>query len=271
VDDSKKLFSQRRGLRDLEEGLLPFVQLLAGGPATSFRGLLESITPSGERLPTAYLDDYPWYRGRDVTLPRNTYASALEARTERLRRSLEQAGVELLALKARPLEVSEFNQLVEAEESKANVSFRAIGQFVSGLWRHFAEESVHVVVDRQGGRRYYGPLLFKAVHPRGLRVEKQSRTLSLYELTRAGEGGGPFRVAFTTSGDARSLPVALASMLSKYVREIHMLLLNRFWLEQLTDLKPTAGYAVDASRFLRDTEALRRRLAIDDRLLVRSR
>jgi hypothetical protein len=60
-------------------------------------------------------------------------------------------------------------------------------------------------------------------------------------------------------------------MLSKYVRELHMGLFNEFWREHLADLKPTAGYAVDARRFLREIAPLRRRLEIDDRRLVRQR
>jgi hypothetical protein len=137
---------------------------------------------------------------------------------------------------------------------------------------------VEAIVDRQGGRSRYGALLFQAIRPRGLCIEQQSKDLSAYHLTRAqaerrgGDGNGaPFKVTFATESESRSLPVALASMLSKYLREIHMLLFNRFWEECQPGLKPTAGYAVDASRFLEEIAPARRRLAIDDALLVRCR
>ena len=39
-------------------------------------------------------------------------------------------------------------------------------------------------------------------------------------------------------------------MASKYLREVLMLEFNRFWREHIPDLKPTAGYPVDAARFL---------------------
>jgi len=53
------------------------------------------------------------------------------------------------------------------------------------------------------------------------------------------------------------------------LREVHMTLFNRFWKEHQADLAPTAGYSTDARRFLRDIIAVRRRLGIDDALLVR--
>jgi hypothetical protein len=65
------------------------------------------------------------------------------------------------------------------------------------------------------------------------------------------------------------LPVALGSMLSKYLRELHMILFNRYWCERRPDLKPTAGYSVDARRFLEDIAPLRRELGIEDQLLIR--
>ncbi len=46
------------------------------------------------------------------------------------------------------------------------------------------------------------------------------------------------------------LPVALASMLAKYVRELCMGQFNRYWGHLVPGLQPTAGYYVDAQRFL---------------------
>ena len=67
------------------------------------------------------------------------------------------------------------------------------------------------------------------------------------------------------------LTVALASMLSKYLRELHMLVFNRYWNSYEEKLKPTAGYVLDARRFLADTADLRNRLETDPGLLIRSR
>jgi ribonuclease HII len=268
VDDSKKLFSQKKGLRNLEEGLLPFVQLQCEGVPPSLRDLLGKLAVS--KTPP-YLDDYPWYRDRNVELPRATFRTAVEARTQRLVETLATTDVEFVGLAARPFEVAEFNAAIEHRENKAEVSFTAISDFLRGLWKRFPNEPVDVVIDRQGGRRYYGPLLFKAVKPRGLKVERQTPSQSIYGLRRPHESEPTFRVHFSKEGDARSLPVALASMLSKYVRELHMGVFNQFWKEHMAELRPTAGYAVDANRFLKDIRPLLGRLEIDNRFLVRAR
>ena len=60
-------------------------------------------------------------------------------------------------------------------------------------------------------------------------------------------------------------------MISKYTRELFMRGFNLFWRRAQPDVKPTAGYVQDARRFLRDTQATRRRLAVRDALLVRAR
>lgn len=280
VEDSKKLFQQGKGLRNLEEGLLPFLQLRDGVPR-DFRALLHLV--SDQRVDAAsaadtYLERYPWYRGRNAAIPCDTYLRALETRARRLEAALLSAGVEFLGCRSRPVEVIEFNEAVAREENKANVAFSAVGGLIRSLWRAFADEAVEVVVDHQGGRSRYAPLVFGAVRPRSIIVEKQERDLSAYRLLRSGEGGedgasgaGAFRVVFAIESESRSLPVALASMLSKYLRELHMHIFNAFWREVRTDLRPTAGYATDAARFLDDIAPLRRRLAIDDAFLIRCR
>jgi hypothetical protein len=46
---------------------------------------------------------------------------------------------------------------------------------------------------------------------------------------------------------------------------------NAFWNQYLPDLKPTAGYPVDAKRFKNEIESVQRQLGIEDRILWRSR
>ena len=60
-------------------------------------------------------------------------------------------------------------------------------------------------------------------------------------------------------------------MTAKYLRELHMVLLNRWWSEHLPELKPTAGYPQDARRFISEVDSVRSRLGIEKELLVRSR
>ena len=62
--------------------------------------------------------------------------------------------------------------------------------------------------------------------------------------------------------DADHLCVALASMLSKYVREVLMEQFNQFWQRHVPGLKPTAGYPTDAVRFFADIGAAVTRLGV---------
>lgn len=277
IDDSKRLFQQRKGLRGLEEGIFPFLALGGARIPRDFRSLLERV---GSRAldrgggATAYLDEYPWYRGANVELPVDTFSNFVETRGKQLGDVLDAAGVALLAATARPVEVVELNDQIQRLGSKSEVSFGIITGFLRALWKRFPAEAVHVTVDRQGGRTHYGPLLFDAIRPRGIRIDEQTEERSVYELTRKDgppESRGTFRVLFAVESEERSLPVALASMVSKYVRELHMHLFNRFWTERDSALKPTAGYCKDGRRFLQDTIALRRELRIEDPLLVRRR
>ncbi|HVR76214.1 MAG TPA: hypothetical protein VMT52_17925 [Planctomycetota bacterium] len=277
VSDSKKLFNQKKGTCDLEEGVLPFLSLDEGTCPRDLRSFLRRVArrdlagdAAGAAEPEAYLDEYPWYRGRNAEIPRSTFPNVVTSRARRLAEALSAARVESLGLDAWPVEVLEFNRGLADSRNKASVSFAAVGAFLTRLWRGFEGERVEVFVDRQGGREHYGPLLFRTLAPRGIRITEETDAISSYDVLRR-RGGAAFRVTFATDCEERCFPVALASMLSKYLREVHMFLFNQFWREHEASLKPTAGYATDARRFLGEIAPLRLGLGIDDALLVRLR
>jgi ribonuclease HII len=59
---------------------------------------------------------------------------------------------------------------------------------------------------------------------------------------------GNIQFCFRTKAE-ELLPVALASMVSKYLREVLMIRFNEFWRQHVPGLKPTKGYPLDAKRF----------------------
>ena len=67
------------------------------------------------------------------------------------------------------------------------------------------------------------------------------------------------------------LPVALASMVAKYTREVLMHQFNQFWASQVPGLKPTQGYPLDAKRFRDDIASSVETLQIPMHQLWRSR
>jgi len=67
------------------------------------------------------------------------------------------------------------------------------------------------------------------------------------------------------------LPTALASMTAKYFRELAMRAFNHFWAAAVPNLRPTAGYPVDARRFKADIAKVQKKLGIQDHCLWRIR
>ncbi len=98
-------------------------------------------------------------------------------------------------------------------------------------------------------RTSYGGLLARCLRGAAVEVVAETPTLSRYVLRR---GDSVLTVSFALGGDGRFLPVALASMTAKYVRELLMLRFNRFFKDRLPELKPTAGYHGDARRYVTD-------------------
>lgn len=269
IADSKRLHRpSTHDLSPLELGVLAFVSCeRAGRCPTTFRELMDHLTAGR----CGYLEDYPWYRGQDLDLPHSVPALELAGATRRLARSLGRAQLEVAEVRALPLEVTEFNGHLADRHNKGEVNAWAVGRFVRWLWRQRERSAAELWVDRLGGRLRYGPFLYPLLAGARFRIIEQETQRQTYEA-RDDDTGRWLRVHFLTEGEKGAFPTALASMTAKYVRELHMVLFNRWWLAQAgPDLKPTAGYPQDARRFLEETAALRSRLGIDPTLLIRRR
>ena len=93
-----------------------------------------------------------------------------------------------------------------------------------------------------------------------IETEIESAGESRYRLTTS---AGRITTEFVAKAE-RWAPVALSSIVAKYAREVSMTVFNRYWRRHDPDLRPTAGYPVDARRFRRDVAAVRTRLGISD-------
>jgi hypothetical protein len=78
-------------------------------------------------------------------------------------------------------------------------------------------------------------------------------------------------LTFQPRAEAACFCVALASMASKYLRELLMLEFNAFWQSHVPGLKATAGYPTDAARFFEEIRPAARKLGIDDACLWRQK
>ena len=263
VADSKKAYSPKKGIGVLEETALSFLAL-AGKRPERLDALLETL--AGDDAKDAF--NYPWYQPQDVGVPLTGRALGLEAKAERLRATFAACGVEFLGARSLPLFEAAFNRAVDRTDNKQDVLFTQTARLIGGIMKRFVNEDLVIHVDKQGGRDRYGPLLGRRFVGARLTVRRQDRRVGHYHIRHR---GAEFEVRFLMNGEKYSMPVALASMYSKYVRELYMRLFNGFWKRHRPDVKPTAGYAEDARRFLADIASARERLGVPDDVLIRKR
>lgn len=268
VADSKQVHRPAKDLSRLEESVLAFIACERGGKApATFRELIAHLT----NRQISYLDAYPWYRDADFPLPLDAAPLALEGSIRKLRRRLDAGALRIGEVRALPVDVREFNDnLARLELNKSAVNAWAIGRFLKWLWHRKDRNESAVWIDRLGGRQRYGSLLYPLFRGARFRIISQEEDSQEY-LVEDPAGERALRIHFNKESEEKSFPTALASMTAKYVRELHMHLFNRWWHEHSPEVRKTAGYPQDARRFLDDIEPLRKRLAIDDALLIRRR
>ena len=250
VADSKKLklsnSGRRHPLTHLERAALAFMTMRGQTPADDG----ELFTRLGTRL-----SDQPWYAGPPAPVPCANSAPSLALDASVLRSACARAGVSFLDARALCICEDQFNRIVDRTGTKASTTARAIVRHIRRIASSKSaadpETRVCVACDRLGGRTRYSRLLRVALP--GWRVDEAERTpaRSTYSCTSA---DGIRRIAFCFQPEAETafLPVALASIYAKYVRELAMARMNRHFIARIPELKPTAGYTTDARRWLRD-------------------
>lgn len=219
----------------------------------------------------AKLSGHPWYEGTPVSLPVSTIAPMLGISANLIARSLEESRVRLLAMRCRVMDEREFNSVIGATGNKGDVCIATLAhhlKIVLELAAAHPGASIRVACDKLGGRDNYALVLERILPDWDCSVIEQGADRSVYELNRKGTGAeshGAFRVSFQPEAEDEHLPVALASMIAKYVRELAMHRFNRYWSARMPELKPTAGYRQDAQRWLADAAAV---VSKEDRLAM---
>lgn len=265
ITDSKKAFSQKDGIAPLQRtalAVLAAVDAPQAPPAASARDFLQAVCP--DCLPR--LLEYPWYQQLD----RHT----LEAQPDHpvtvacLKNTLKSHNMRFGGLYSRCADVKYLNHRFAVVKNKSRVLFTEVCGLIHTLYQKHASPAapLQFLIDRQGGRTDYSRELMRMFPNFQLTVLKMDDKTSSYELSGS---KGPMRLHFATGADGKFLLVSLASMLSKYVRELCMHNLNSYFISTYKELKPTAGYWTDGQRFIRDLDALPGGLQIDRSLLIR--
>ena len=256
IADSKQVHQGTHGFKRLETSALSILRA-ANVPSATLEELWQSLT--GEE----FTDRPVWFQSLDLRLPLLVEAHVIDEWSSKWNLSLTQNGINLKGIKAKILTANTFNGLIDRVQSKGIVLSTTAFQLIRQLWSPAETQPALVVGDKHGGRNRYDDLLDVILDGQFIIRMEEGRELSRYRV-----GNTEFR--FQTKGESH-LPVAVASLVAKYVRELAMEVFNSFWKSHSPDLKPTKGYPQDAKRFRAEIADLQTELGISDQVLWRKK
>ncbi len=235
VGDSKAIYAPGKE-NALERTVLAFYRWYTEEEPSDALSFFKTLIPGEEFNLSA---DIPWYKNLSALRLPVSLDGAPDAETAVLIRESSRAGIKpgLLRLTVKP--ALTFNRLLKMTGNKSS----ACQIILNPLLREAAELSENVIVDRQGGRRYYGDWLIELFPGSPLRALRETKEVSGYET-------GKTHIEFRVKADALCFETALASMFAKYSRELCMKAFNAYWQNLSPDLKKTAGYYSDGQRFI---------------------
>lgn len=258
VADSKQVYSPARGLGRLEQAVLCAFQLARQYPA-SYRELRQTLAAAS----CVSAEGEPWFEASDLPLPHCELGRNTSSMAERWLSCCEQSNVRLRAIRSDVVLTERFNQLTQQYDSKGLALSRISLNLLRQVWNPDEDQPALIIADKHGGRNRYDGLLDEILDGQMIFRSKESTEVSIYRV-------GDAEIRFQTKAEAH-FPVALASMVSKYVRELSMKLFNDYWSGHVPGLKPTAGYPGDSRRFRVDIAEACERLGIQDAVLWRQR
>ena len=261
VTDSKAVH-KKGDLTRLEEAVFSFLYSRGDRRIKNLAQLLKRINASVEH------EDYPWYAPDSLELPTKVWDNTARRQGRNLREAMRGEEMAFVAAYSEPVLASRFNGDIARTRNKSTLLWERVSRIIYQAMKVCGGENLTVCVDKLGGRERYDDLLEDVLGDAQPERAKMGRDVSVYEYSH---GGGRVRVLFIKSGEEKALPVALASMFSKYVRELFLIQLNAWFCERLPGLKPTAGYHKDGWRFVNETKSYREENGIPKKLLVRSR
>ncbi len=268
IGDSKHLFSSGGSLAGLELPVLALLQHL-GRETRAVTDLFHRLAD----LKPAELQAQPGYDWAGLAVPRDSSPDQIGQSAERIGVQFSETGVQCLRLAATVVFPGRWNQGLEEFGNKASLLSVLSCRLVEKLLRakpddSVAGQAVHIYCDKHGGRNHYAAVIQQEITPHFVTVQHESREQSVYAWSD--DAGRALEIEFAARGESR-LPVALASMVAKLLREFSMVAWNRFWQHQMPDLQPTAGYPQDARRFRRDIAGLQTSLKINNESIWRVR
>ncbi|APW60162.1 hypothetical protein [Paludisphaera borealis] len=268
VDDSKAILKGGKGRDQLIAGCLAVLDAVGLPLPSTASGLIEALC--GDESDAAELDR--WLTSGATSDVECRMGSLIEATRSRLacKPLAPPCGTwRIAAVRTAAVGPQRFNEGLGRFDSKAGVHFEAFARLLRWAWELSADgRPMHVCGDKHGGRHYYLEPLLGVFPDAWIDRGVEGPELSEYTVRTSDR---TMHLRLTPRADARDGFVALASIVSKTLREEWMDVFNAFWARHVPGLRPTAGYPVDAARFRRAVEPSALALGIEPRLWWRER
>ncbi|HEX8523633.1 MAG TPA: hypothetical protein VF669_15365, partial [Tepidisphaeraceae bacterium] len=243
INDSKAVYNPSIGVKELERAVLTVLCAWCGG-CDGLDDYLARISPQA----APELKEYAWYRRFEgESFPIQQDGIGLRLFANALRMEMEKNKTKCVYLGARIVHEKQFNKLMIATRNKGNTLFSTSAIHLDYLMKTYADENLVIFCDRLGGRSHYGHILREMFQDWHLEIISEAESRGEYHLISESR---LVRIIFAEKAEAQCLPVAMASMISKYTREALMHRFNAWWKTHLPELAPTAGYYNDGVRFL---------------------
>lgn len=258
VGDSKKIHTGSRKLERIERTALATVGWVYGRVPATVAELLALVTVDVFETPEDRRA--PWWSMLDESLPIASSREAIEACALRLAAGAERAGVTPLWYAADLVGAARVNRELDAESTREGGSKNTWATHAVLRLARLAVDRVEakhaslaIWCDKAGGRQAYrDPLLRAFVETQEIEHLLEQRDCSHYRMQ---VDGRRVELGFVMGGDRLDPRISWGSILAKYLRELVLRALNRYFAERIPDLRPTAGYPEDAARFIKDVEA----------------
>lgn len=248
VDDSKAILKGGKGRDRLESTCLAALHAAGVGVPCSLAELVQAL--GAGTAEEAELS--PWF-GPSSAWPWVVSREAIEELHSRRSLAPPCGTWRLAAIESVVIGPARFNAGLEASGSKAEVHFGAFARLLQRAWRRAGDGAATFVTgDKHGGRHYYLEPLSRAFPDAWIDRGPERPESSRYTIR---DGTRRLELTLIPKADRTDGLVALASIVSKAVRELWMDGFNAYWCARVPGLRPTAGYPVDARRFRLAIEA----------------
>lgn len=229
VDDSKKVYKTKTGLKKIELNVLSFFYIFNKKIPTNIKEFIPSLTEN-------------WYK-EDLPLPLSCTKEEIIKTAQKIESEFLIRGIKIVDIKRTAVSAKNFNLLIDRFDNKSVAIQKIMDPLITAA--SSVNFPANITIDKQGGRKFYKEYL-EELTGNCIDIIKEENNCSTYTTRDK-------NIEFKAKADSSSFTVALASMFSKYMRELAMKSFNNYWNSKMP-IKSTAGYYTDGMRFIKELE-----------------